>query len=128
MLLPIFFSRVESIDNELSEKTLVVTTSPLPTGITYQVTGYAQIDNYTLIKWQQGDKEEYFTGETLWRGNTPIAMTGGVLQLYSAPSETKSEYPPETNIWSRVDGNIGNYGLSSITAIALRSSENTIYF
>ncbi|QLE46563.1 hypothetical protein FD723_40840 (plasmid) [Nostoc sp. C052] len=129
MLSSIFFSRVEAVEDGIEGTTLTLASSPLPPGISYKVIGYCQIDNYTLIKWQQGDEEEYFTGETLWQDTTPIASTGGALELYTSQlEEGKTEYPPDRSVWSRVDSNVGNYGLSSIVAIALRSSENTVYF
>lgn len=129
MLSAIFFSRIEEVENAAENVTLTLASSPLPAGISYKVIGYSQTNNYTLIKWQQGDEAEYSAGETLWRDTTPIASTGGALQLHTSPTDPgKTEYPFDRSVWSRVNSNVGNYGLSSVIAIALRSLENTVYF
>jgi hypothetical protein len=127
VLKPIYFCLVENVDIGFGNIPKI-STSPLPSGINYTVIAYSQVDGYTLIKWQQGTDEEYFTGETLWLHDHLIVHSGGALSLYAEQEEIKGDFPPDGSIWSSVNKNVGNYGLSSLTAIALRKVENTVYF
>ena len=128
MLHPLFFCRLELVDDGIGGTKTVIASSPLPEGIIYKVTGYAQVSVYTLVKWQHGFEDEYATGENLWRGETPIATEGGILQLYT-PGDTDSKPDPATtSIWSRVESSVGAYGVPADVAIALRDPANTVYF
>jgi hypothetical protein len=129
MLRPLYFSRLVRQETEDGNSVVVVSQEPLPEGVSFSILGYAQFDIYTLVKWRQGYEEEYYTGENLWRGETPIAVEGGVLSLHVPPVPTPGTPPlDEMTIWSRVDSTIGSYGVSVNAAIALRDPKNIVYF
>lgn len=127
MLSPLFFCRLELVDDEIGGTTAVIARTPLPPDVIYKVTGYAQVSVYTLVKWRHGFEEEYATGENLWRGETPIATEGGMLHLYTPPDGTKPDLV-NTTIWSRIESSVGAYGVPADVAIALRDPANTVYF
>lgn len=128
MLPPLFFCRLEQVDNGIGGTEVAIASTPLPEGIIYRVTGYAQVSVYTLVKWQQGFEDEYATGENLWRGETPIATEGGMLQLYAPPDTSNKPDSSSITIWSRIGTTVGAYGVPADVAIALRDSANNVYF
>lgn len=104
---------------------------PLEPGQIYRITGYAQIEEYTLVSWRFGGAEEYATGETLYRDRTLIATGGGALPLYepkASPDKSQTPPPEEQGVLSRVNASIGQYGVPPAVAVALRDPLNYVSF
>ena len=100
-------------------------------GFQFQVTGYAQAHNYTLVMWRLGDGLEFVTGETLYRGDRHIATAGGQISLYAPPSPAPDYSATPRNrvsAWDRVDRRVGLHGVPMSVATALRAPKNTVYF
>ena len=97
-------------------------------GIYSRVIGYSQAADYTLVVWARGTDEEYFTAEFLYRGSELISSGGGALDLYEKPPEEEERLAPTyfKSVWERVDRRLGNYGIPSSIAIALRDPINYI--
>jgi len=123
-----FFCRLEQIPDGIGGTAAAIAQSTLPPGTIYRVTGYAQVSVYTLVRWRQGGEEEYATGENLWRGETPIATEGGMLQLYTPPDPEERPDITATSIWDRIESSTGAYGVPADVAIALRDVANMVYF
>lgn len=103
----------------------------LKPGLIFRVTGYAQVEEYTLVSWRFGKEDEYATGETLYRDRTLIATGGGTLPLYEPkiPNEKSSTpRPEEQGVLSRVNTSIGQFGLPPAIAVALRDPLNYVAF
>lgn len=99
----------------------------------YQVSGYSEVHPYTLVFWEQSVEDESFTGETLWRGKTPIATGGGALDLYVV--DVKQNSSKEVDVVEKTNSllvnNVFNFGLYAVpkqVALALRNPKNIIIF
>lgn len=88
-----------------------------PPGVYYRVRGYYQYADYTLVVWAYGEKEEYFTGEILYKGYELIASGAGALEIGMPP-------PAPASVWDRIDTSANAYGLSTQAAQQLRSLDN----
>jgi hypothetical protein len=132
MLPPLYFSRLRTESDGIGGTKVIIDDQLLPPGTRFWIRGYANVDNYYLVKWAMGpqDIDEYATGENLWRGQTPIAYGGGVLALYTPPDTSTTIKPPlsEMSVWNRIDSTVGKYGVPADVAVALRNSENEVYF
>ncbi|MBD1864240.1 MULTISPECIES: hypothetical protein [Trichocoleus] len=103
----------------------------LKPGLIYRITGYAQVEEYTLVTWRFGKEDEYATGETLYRDRTLIATGGGTLPLYTpkVPEPVSRTPRPEAQtVMSRVDDSIGRFGVPPAVATALRDPLNYVSF
>lgn len=128
MLAPFpFFYRVKQEGDKL-----VIDYSALQGGRKFRLLGYTQVDDYTLTRWGIGRGEEYMTGETLWKGITPIATAAGILPIYDVPPKTNehSTLPQlgEFTFMKRYNINTGRFGLPASVAIALRDLKNFVSF
>lgn len=64
----------------------------------FQITGYGQEGDFTLVGWRFGDGEEYISGEILYQEKTMLACGGGTLNLPGDnPADTEAFNP-----WDRV--------------------------
>lgn len=128
MIPALFFCRLELYEDDLFIPKVRIATSSLPPNIIYATTAYAQVANYTLVKWKLGDGEEFVTGENLWRDETPIATEGGFLSLYSPPEATPGTASlEEMSVWSLANSTVGAYGVPPDVAVGLRDPANTFY-
>lgn len=127
MLEPIFFSRIEQKVDAKSKTYCDFADKPLPKGITYRIRGYSRAGIYTLVTWESGDDEEKITGETLWRGKTPVATSGGIIDIYEEPPEGRV-VQSELSVWARINPNLGRYGIPNEVAIELRNPSRYVPF
>ena len=96
----------------------------------FQIVAYAQFNLYTLVSWERdAGYQEAISGQTLWEGNVPIAITGGAFDLYQPEVITRedSRYSFQNSIRNLVSGTLGSYGLPQQAAMALANPENTVY-
>lgn len=102
----------------------------LEAGTIFRVTGFARVETYTLVAWRLGGEVEYAVGETLYNGRNLLASGGGTLPLYelSRPAVQSATPATPSSVWDRVDSRIGAFGLPAATAIALRDTNNAVYF
>lgn len=99
----------------------------------YQITGYAQVENYTLVFWQISKGDEAVTGESLYRDRDLLATGGGELPLYqllsSLDPNVASATPRDGNsVWGRVNQQVGGFGVPPAISNALRSPQNQVLF
>ena len=118
-------------------ESLVPDETPLPSTDYWWVTGYAQVQGWTLVEWEQIDLNsgESIAGEALYHRRTIMGYTGGALDLY-APSEFETQVRNQvqngdraatnmvSTVWNRVNQTQGNYGCPCVIALRLRSPEN----
>lgn len=86
----------------------------------FQITGYSQEDDFTLLSWQFGDGEEYISGEILYKGREVVISGGGKLNL---PGDDNPD-SEASNPWERVISQ--DLILSSVVAQSLR--DNFLFF
>jgi hypothetical protein len=105
-------------------------------GQTFSIVGYAQVDEWTLVRWRldfgfDGPNGSYLESETLYRGFEELEtdQLRGHIDLYEEPIPQKRSATPEfpVSVWDRVDRRLGKYGMPAATAIALRKMENWCY-
>ena len=105
-------------------------------GQTYSIVGYAQVDEWTLVRWRldfgfDGPNGSYLESETLYRGSERLEtdQLRGSINLYEEPIPQQHSATPEVpvSVWDRVDARLGKYGMPPATAIALRKPENWRY-
>ncbi len=105
-------------------------------GQTFSIVGYAQVDEWTLVRWRldfgfDGPNGSYLESETLYQGFTVMEtdQLRGSINLYEEsrpqPISATPEFP--ISVWDRVDARLGKYGMPPATAIALRKVENWRY-
>ncbi len=103
---------------------------------TFEVLGYSQVEDWTLVQWRIpygfADSGRYLQHETLYQGMEEIdnSLLGGAVDLYSEPEiQVQSATPQRAeSVWDRVDSRLGNHGMPSAVAIALRAPENYVCF
>lgn len=94
-------------------------------GTVYKVTGYARVNEYTLVTWRLGGEENWTAGEDLYHGRKKIAGGGGELDLFApASSNSNASQPFANSIWTNISFGLGNYGIPCAIAIALRDPLN----
>lgn len=128
MLDAIFYSYVE-----LNEETGKLEIIDKPQNENFEIISYARYATYTLITWERTIGSDNFAGQTLWQGETPLAMAGGALDLYE-PTLLNQAVPPEEAIVEQVNrrlinnipASLGQHGVPKKAAIALRDPQNTI--
>lgn len=86
----------------------------------FEITGYAEEDDFTLLGWRFGDGEEYISGEILYQGREVVICGGGRINL---PGDTDPNLEA-SNPWERVFQQ--DLMLSSVVAQSLR--ENFMVF
>lgn len=105
-------------------------------GQTFSIVGYAQVDEWTLVRWRldfgfDGPNGSYLESETLYRGFEAVVtdQLRGQINLYEVPPVQKYSATPEApvSVWDRVDARVGLFGMPPATAIALRDIKNWRY-
>lgn len=127
MLEPIFFARIENQIDVNGKSIAQIANTPLPEGMKYQIRGYSRAGIYTLVSWQLGNEEEVVTGETLWRNKTPVASSGGIIDMYEEPQESRV-VRSTLSVWERINPNLGRYGIPNEVAIELRNPSRYVPF
>lgn len=105
---------------------------------TFEVHWYAQIEDYTLVHWRWGVKGVVDTpgrfslshtdGECLYKNIELIAWDWYELNLGNSTKEDDRIRHLSPDPRTRINPNIGSYGLSPAIAAALRSSINQVWF
>ena len=119
MLKPLFQSYVEAEYDENNGKTLKIGKE---TPASYKIKYYSAIPPYTLVGWEEGAGEEPLHGETLWRGNTPIAKDAGELRLIPEPPPRTIQGMLQQSPWGAICPDLSAYGLDALTGQKLRES------
>ena len=127
MLEPIFFARVIEKKDSQGKPYFDIDQSPIPEGLRYRAMGYSRSGNYTLVYWELGNDEEVVMGETLWRGKTPVATSGGVVDIYEPPQDSRI-VPATLSVWERINPNLGRYGIPIEVATDLRNPARRVPF
>jgi hypothetical protein len=89
-------------------------------GMRFEITGYSQEDDFTLLGWRFGDGDEYISGEILYQGREVLICGGGRLNL---PGDNNPDLEAP-NPWDRVIAQ--DLMLSSVITQSLR--DNFIFF
>jgi hypothetical protein len=129
LLAPVFHSRVKpTTDPKTGEPTLQFDAQPLPKGVSFDVLYFSRFGQYTLTTWRRGGVGDFYVGQTLWRGQVPIASGGGEIPLYKPPVPTPGTPPPEDqSVWKMVNPLIGKNGLSMTDIQGLQDPKNFTY-
>lgn len=93
-------------------------------GMIFKITAYSQYDDYTLVTWRFGTKENYFVGEALYLEKKLLEAGGGQVSLVEA-SDFNTEKDALARLtdkspWDRIDSRLGANGVSSSIAHILR--------
>lgn len=81
MIDPKYFQRLKATLTVTGDRLVELDREDLPPGMTFRINGYSQVGDYILLQWQKSVAEESMTGESLWHLDSPIAHTGGRLDL-----------------------------------------------
>jgi|GEM_PF-4545413 len=94
--------------------------------LTYRITGYSQVGQFTLVSWQFGSSEEYFQGEALYKDKDLLTCGGGILPLPGdfATNDSYQNLMP----WDRLSPTLWELGVNQNIAKQLRSPNNTRIF
>ena len=85
MIDPKYFQRLKATLTVMGDRLVEPDLEDLPPGMKFKILGYSQVGDYILLQWSKGMGEETMTGESLWKLDSPIAHTGGQLDLEGIP-------------------------------------------
>ena len=119
MLKSIFKSYVE-VEYDGQDKKILKIGRIAPTF--FRISYYSAIAPYTLVGWEESTGEEPLYGETLWRGNIPIAKDAGLLRLVPEPPPKTVQEGLQKSPWGQICPDISAYGLDALTGKKLRES------
>lgn len=81
MIDPKYFQRLRAGTTITGDRLVEPDYDDLPPGMTFKIVGYSQVGDYILLRWQKSMAGESMFGESLWKLDSPIAHTGGQLDL-----------------------------------------------
>lgn len=81
MIDPKYFQRLKSTITPTGDRLVEPDLEALPIGMKFKIVGYSQVGDYILLQWQKSMGGEAMSGESLWHLESPIAHTGGMLDL-----------------------------------------------
>lgn len=94
----------------------------------FRIIGWSVAANYRIVFFQEG----YLVGEYLYRGREPIAITDGKLAIYTkdgSPDAPRGAVNMgNTQSVNKVDWRVGQHGVPSAIASALRDPINQTWF
>lgn len=92
-------------------------------GMIWRIIAYSICEDYTLVTWRFGTKENYFVGEALYQGKKLLQAGGGQVTMVEKPEFDENNALArlvDKSPWDRIDPKLGANGLSSSVAHALR--------
>jgi hypothetical protein len=101
----------------------------IPEDKKFWVVSYAIAAEYTLIRWNIGDSENAYGGESLYKGYRLIVSEGGQIPLWE-PTETIQGSTPDgpLSTFELIPSTVGLYGVPPSISKRLRATENQTYF
>jgi hypothetical protein len=118
MLDPKYFQRLRAATTPIGDRLIEPDLQDLPPGMVFKITGYSQVGDYILLSWDKSMAGESMTGESLWHLDSPIAHTGGRLDLEGIPFVRYKR----NSIWDRVQ--LPDISVPKATAQELRNPAN----
>lgn len=101
----------------------------------YEVIHYSYFRSYTLLTWRINQSPEKIYGESLWFNQTPLASSGGALDLYDEDFafqdnpvyETPILAKDQLSVFKLINPRLGNYQVPKPVALYLRNPVNQVY-